>query len=134
MLKPDGRAIFMDDAFSPVWHYSKQTWLKPLMKYSHRKTGISPEDYRFSMSGGFKEEELAPLMTALKVNPFFHRACLLDYIWTRAAEKLLPRRLHAPLATGLPLRVLVQFDRAMAGLDWYRQNQIRLVWGFTKAA
>jgi len=134
VLKPDGRAIFMDDAFSPVWHYSKQTWLKPLMKYSHRKTGISPEDYRFSMSGGFKETELEPLMTALGLKPFFHRACLLDYVWTRAAEKLLPRRFHAPLATGLPLKALVGFDRAMARLAWYRRNQIRLVWGFAKAA
>ena len=32
MLKPGSKAIFMDDAFSPAWHYSKQTWLKPLMK------------------------------------------------------------------------------------------------------
>lgn len=132
VLKPDGRAIFMDDAFSPVWHYSKQTWLKPLMKYSHRKTGISPEDYRFSMSGGFRESELGPLMTRLGLKPFFHRACLLDYVWTRAAEKLLPRRLYAPLTTGMPMRALVGLDRTLSRLAWYRQNQIRLVWGFAK--
>ena len=133
VLVPGGRAVFMDDAFSPVWHYSKQTWLKPLMKYSHRKTGISPEDYRFSMSGGFKESELAAMMTGLGLQPFFQRACLLDYLWTRAAVKLLPRRLYPPLTTGLPMRALVRLDQAMTRLSWYRRNQIRLVWGFTKA-
>lgn len=132
VLVPGGRAVFMDDAFSPIWHYSKQTWLKPLMKYSHRKTGISPEDYRFSMSGGFKESELAAMMTRLGLQPFFQRACLLDYLWTRAAVKLLPRRLYTPLTTGLPMRALVRLDQAMTRLSWYRRNQIRLVWGFTK--
>lgn len=132
VLVPGGRAVFMDDAFSPVWHYSKQTWLKPLMKYSHRKTGISPEDYRFSMSGGFKESELAAMMTGLGLQPFFQRACLLDYLWTRAAVKLLPRRLYTPLTSGLPMRALVRLDQALGRLSWYRGNQIRLVWGFSK--
>jgi SAM-dependent methyltransferase len=130
VLTSGGRAVFMDDAFAPVWHYSKQTWLKPLMKYSHRKTGISPEDDRFSMSGGFKESELGPIMRRLELEPFFHRACLLDYILRRGAEKLLPRSLYGPLAGGLPMRVLVRLDRALSGLAWYRRNQIRLIWGF----
>lgn len=132
VLVPGGRAVFMDDAFSPIWHYSKQTWLKPLMKYSHRKTGISPEDYRFSMSGGFKESELAAMMTRLGLQPFFQRACLLDYLWTRAAVKLLPQRLYMPLTSGLPMRALVWLDQALSRWSWYRRNQIRLVWGFSK--
>ncbi|CAG0938097.1 hypothetical protein GPROT2_00149 [Gammaproteobacteria bacterium] len=132
ILAPGGRAVFMDDAFSPVWHYSKQTWLKPLMKHSHRKTGISPEDYRFSMSGGFKESELTAMITRMGLTPFFYRICLLDYLWTRAVEKLLPRRLHHSLVRGALMRAIVRTDRAMSSLAWYRRNQIRLIWGFSK--
>lgn len=32
VLKPGGRAVFMDDAYSPIWHFSKMTWLKPLLR------------------------------------------------------------------------------------------------------
>lgn len=132
VLKRGGKAIFMDDAYSPVWHYSKQTWLKPLMKYSHRKTGISPEDYRFSMSGGFKESELEPMMTRLGLVPFFHRSCLLDYIWTRGIEKLLPRSVYGSLTSGALMRGIARVDESLGRFSWYRKNQIRLVWGFSK--
>lgn len=132
VLKPGGKAVFMDDAYSPVWHYSKQTWLKPLMKYSHRRTGISPEDYRFSMSGGFKESELEPLMTRLGVVPYFHRSCLLDYVWTRGVEKLLPGSLRGSLTSGALMRTIARVDETLGRFSVYRRNQIRLVWGFSK--
>jgi SAM-dependent methyltransferase len=86
VLKPGGRAVFMDDAFAPVWHYSKQTWLKPLMKLSHRKTGISPEDYRFSMSGGFKEADLARLIVRAGGEPWFIRTSFLNYLFYRGLK------------------------------------------------
>lgn len=129
-LRPGGMAVFMDDAFAPLWHYSKQTWLKPLMRYSHRRTGISPEDYRFSMSGGFREAELARPLHELGVEPFFHRLCFIDYVLARGAEKLLPGRFAAALTSAPVMRGLSALDRGLARLAWYRRNQIRLVWGF----
>jgi len=132
VLKPGGKAVFMDDAFSPVWHYSKQTWLRPLMRYSHKRTGISPEDYRFSMSGGFKENELSRIIAQFSGRPFFRRACLLDYLWTRAAEKLLPVTLGKVLTSDAWMTWLVRVDRRLSSFHWYQQNQIRLVWGFMR--
>jgi len=132
VLKPGGRAVFMDDAYSPIWHHSKQTWLKPLMKYSHQRTGISPEDYRFSMSGGFKESDLGPMIVSIGAVPYFQRSCLLDYLWTRAIEKLLPKSMYGPLTSGTMMDMMVGIDRALSRFPQYRNNQIRLIWGFAK--
>lgn len=131
-LKPGGRAVFMDDAFAPIWHYSKQTWLKPVMKFSHNKSGISPEDYRFSMQGGFKEEELGNRIRKLKADPYFVRTSLLTYLFYRGAGKLLPRALRKILGRQPVSRTIRSMDGILCKLPILRDNQIRLVWGFTK--
>ena len=59
VLKKEGEGIFMDDAYSPFWHFVKSTLLKPLQQYSHRRHGISPEDLRATKEGGFKRKVLA---------------------------------------------------------------------------
>lgn len=81
VLAPGGRCVFMDDAYAPLWHYAKQTVLRPLMKYSHKTTGISPEDYRFSMTGGFREKALSKLIRATGGRPWFRRTAFLQYVW-----------------------------------------------------
>ncbi|HYP49138.1 MAG TPA: class I SAM-dependent methyltransferase, partial [Thermoleophilaceae bacterium] len=93
VLAPGGRAVFVDDAYSPLWQRSKETWLKPVMDYTHRRNPISPEDMRFTMAGGFKEEDLAPRIRAVGGQPFFIRQSLIYYFWTRAADRLFPARL-----------------------------------------
>lgn len=131
-LKPGGKAVFMDDAFSPIWHYSKQTWLKPLMKYSHKRTGISPEDYRFSMSGGFREESLVEKIKRVGGEPYFVRTSFLTYLFYRGSEKLLPRFLDKALR-GRPIARLINLlDKVLCKLPIFKRNQIRLIWGLTK--
>ena len=132
-LKPGGRAVFMDDAFAPLWHYSKQTWLRPVMRYSHKKSGISPEDYRFSMQGGFKEKELAKKILEVKAEPYFVRTSLLTYVLYRGAGKLLPRGLNKMLRRPGVSRTIRWVDTALCKLPVLRSNQIRLVWGFRKS-
>jgi SAM-dependent methyltransferase len=132
VLRPGGKAVFMDDAYAPLWHFAKQTILKPLMRYSHRRTGISPEDYRFSMSGGFKEEELAEKIAATGATPWFERTSFVTYIVFRAMEKLLSKEFAARASEGALPRITTAIDRALAHLAAFRGNQIRLIWGFSK--
>ncbi|HEX4164030.1 MAG TPA: class I SAM-dependent methyltransferase [Bryobacteraceae bacterium] len=56
VLAPGGQCVFFDDAYAPLWQGAKLTVLSPLMSYSHRTTGISPEDLRVTMSGGFRPD------------------------------------------------------------------------------
>lgn len=104
------------------------------MKYSHSKTGISPEDLRFSMTGGFKEADLARQIEALGCAPWFQRTSLLAYIVPRGLEKPAPswilRRFHSARLGHL----LVRLDSLLAKIDFVRKNQIRLVWGLNKPA
>jgi SAM-dependent methyltransferase len=132
VLKPGGKAVFMDDAYAPVWHHAKQTWLRPLMKYSHRRTGISPEDYRFSMSGGFKEGELAREIAAVGAEPWFVRTSFLTYVVFRGIEKLLPQRVSESLKASGLARLTVSLDSWLGQWRPFRVNQIRLIWGFAR--
>jgi len=131
-LKPGGHTVFMDDAFAPLWHYSKQTWLKPLMQMSHKKTGISPEDYRFSMTGGFKEDDLAEKIRLAGGEPWFIRTSFVTYLFYRGAEKLLPRQLNRMLRNQKVSKAVSSFDKLLCKLPLLKGNQIRLIWGFTK--
>ena len=132
VLKPGGKAVFMDDAYSPIWHFSKQTWLKPLMKKSHVKTGISPEDYRFSMSGGFREEKLTEIIERIGGKPYFKRTAFLGYLISRGAEKLLPSSIVNGVKTGHIHKLSLGIDNFMGKFAFYKKNLIRLVWGFEK--
>lgn len=87
VLSKGGNSVFMDDAYAPVWHYSKQTFLRPLMKYSHKTSGISPEDFRFSMSGGFREKELSDQIKTAGGVPWFKRSAFFQYFFYRGIEK-----------------------------------------------
>lgn len=133
VLRPGGRCVFFDDAFAPAWHASKQTILRPLMTYSHRKSGISPEDYRFSMSGGFREAELATLARSLGGEFWCCKRSLLGYIWHRGALKVAPSvfPILAPERLGRWLSLL---DQQLSRFTLVRKNLIRLVWGFDKPA
>lgn len=131
-LRPGGRAIFMDDAYAPFWHGAKQTWLRPLMRYSHRRTGISPEDYRFSMTGGFRESELEKTIKGVGAEPWFVRTSFITYIVFRGIEKLLPAGLSEALKTSWLPSLTSAVDDVLGRFRVFRINQIRLVWGFAR--
>jgi 2-polyprenyl-3-methyl-5-hydroxy-6-metoxy-1,4-benzoquinol methylase len=132
VLAPGGEAVFMDDGYAPAWQASKMTWLRPLMAYSHRRTGISPEDTRATLAGGFREEDLARTIESVGGNPWFQRTSLVTYLLYRASEKLLPARLDAALRRPCVARRVCKFDEWAARFELVRKNQIRLVWGLAK--
>lgn len=131
-LRPGGFAAFVDDAYAPIWHYSKQTWLKPLMKYSHKKSGISPEDFRFSESGGFKEPDLAIRIKHAGGEPWFVRTSLVNYLFYRGAQKLFPPKLNRLVRDKRISKAISAIDRLLCRFPLLKQNQIRLIWGFSK--
>jgi ubiquinone/menaquinone biosynthesis C-methylase UbiE len=132
VLAPGGRAVFMDDAHVPAWQAAKRTWLRPLMRYSHRVQPRSPEDVRHTEEGGFREEELTAAIRSAGGEPRFERFGLVFHLWRRAATTLLPPALRRPVANSRCAgRVLTALDRALARrLAVVRRNQMRLVWGW----
>lgn len=133
VLRPGGRAVFMDDGYSPVWQGVKTTALRPLMRYFHSKEPPSPEDLRFTMHGGFREEELAKLIRAAGGEPWFERSSFVHYLFTRASERLPPQRVFRYLAgREALLNALIAADRGLERIPGMRRNLIRLVWGMTK--
>lgn len=135
VLRPGGRAVFADSGYSPAWQAAKTTVLRPLMHYFHRLEPPSPEDLRYTLHGGFREEELAGWIRKLGAEPWFERLGLLHYLVTRASERLPPRRLFRSVGgSKAVLRTLLDVDEFLGRAGFVRRNFIRLVWGFTKPA
>jgi ubiquinone/menaquinone biosynthesis C-methylase UbiE len=123
VLRPGGRAVFMDDAYSPAWQFAKRTFLRPLMRYFHHLEPISPEDARFTMGGGFKEEELAARIRAVGGEPWFLRSSLVHYFVTRGSERLPPRALWSRVReSDRLLRALLAVDDALGRFPVVRRN------------
>jgi SAM-dependent methyltransferase len=132
VLRPGGRCVFMDDAQSPVWQRLKLGWLRPLMRFSHRREPRSPEDLRETLSGGFREARLAPAIRGVGGEPWFARVALLYYLWMRAAGILLPARARRLSLHRRVARACMAIDRLLLRSAWGRRNMIRLIWGFDK--
>jgi SAM-dependent methyltransferase len=132
VLRPGGRCVLMDNAYSPVWQHLKLVWLRPLMRLSHRREPRSPEDIRDTMAGGFHEEQLAASIRAVGGIPRFERVALVYYLWHRVSVALFP-----DVARFLPRHGLIaagcrRADQFLARFGWARRNMIRLIWGFEK--
>ena len=133
VLRPGGRCVLMDNAYSPAWQHVKLRWLRPLMRLSHRREPRSPEDVRETMAGGFREERLARSIRARRRSPVVRarRVPLLllapgvgGAVSRGRARRAPPRPDSRPAACG-PTDLLSRFG-------WARKNMIRLIWGFDK--
>ncbi|MHA1758052.1 MAG: class I SAM-dependent methyltransferase, partial [Promethearchaeota archaeon] len=130
VLRKGGEAIFFDCAYSPIWQILKNTLLKPLQKYSHRRNGISPEDLKATKKGGFRKEELEELLQPynLKLN-FFNRLHFFTFIWERGCKKLFRNselfKIFMPFFNKMDI-FLAKKSKI------FRDNQIRLIWGIRK--
>jgi SAM-dependent methyltransferase len=134
VLRPGGRAVFRDDAYAPTWQTAKRTWLRPLMLYTHWREPVSPEDLRFTMEGGFREEVLGPQAREHGCEPWFHRIYFLYYFWTRALDRVFPRGFSERARTSRVGPALLRADRRLSRYEFVRKNTIRLIWGFDKPA
>jgi len=127
-LGPGGICRFLDAAYSPLWQGMKNTILKPLQLYTHRKQGISPEDLRDTKKGGYRFEEIDAIRQKFGFHDMlFDRVSFFEYLFWRGTLKLGGKflRFLLPLLHGLDL-LLKRYTSFM------RKQGIRLVWGFTK--
>jgi SAM-dependent methyltransferase len=132
VLAPGGRTLFMDDAYGPLWQRSKETWLRPMMSWSHRRVPRSPEDMRHTMEGGFREEELGATIRGFGGEPYFERQGLVFYLWHRTTMHVLPSRLrHLGDHRGMG-RALTGLDERLGRRPLVRRNQLRLIWGWRR--
>jgi SAM-dependent methyltransferase len=132
VLRPGGRAVFMDNGYSPVWQHTKTTLLRPLFAYSHRRLPRSPEDVVDTLRGGFKVGDLRPRIEAAGGRPWFVRESFLYYFWHRASRSLFPGAMRRiPRHERIGPR-LAAWDRSLSRFRLYRANLIRMVWGFDK--
>jgi SAM-dependent methyltransferase len=132
VLRPGGRCVFMDNAYSPVWQWLKLGWLRPLMGLSHRREPRSPEDMRDTLSGGFREERLSEAIQHVGGDPWFERVAFLYYFWKRLSVSLFPEVFRIVPRHDLISAAMMGVDRFLMRFAWTRRNMIRLIWGFDK--
>lgn len=132
VLAPGGRAVFMDNGYSPLWQHLKLIWLRPLMWCSHRRRPRSPEDMRDTFAGGMRETALASQIRAAGGEPWFERVAFLYFFWQRLSVSLFPELLRYVPRHDLISRALKRIDLRLARFRFVRRNMIRLVWGFDK--
>jgi SAM-dependent methyltransferase len=132
VLRPGGRCVLMDNAYSPLWQHLKLGWLATLMRLSHRTQPRSPEDVRDTLAGGFREERLADSIRRVGGIPWFERVALLYYVWHRASVALFPSAARLLPRHDLISAACMRADRFLSRFSWARRNMIRLIWGFDK--
>jgi SAM-dependent methyltransferase len=130
VLRPGGRAVFVDNAYSPLWQRLKLSILRPLMRISHQREPRSAEDVRETLAGGFREEDLAPRIAAVGGRPWFERHALLQYMWHRASVSLFPEELGRLRSRRVIDSTLMRIDERLARFAPVRHQLIRLIWGF----
>lgn len=132
VLRPGGRCVFMDNAYSPIWQHLKLGSLRPLMRLSHRREPRSPEDVRDTIGGGFREERLSDVIHGAGGDPWFERVAFLYYFWKRLSVSLFPEVFRIVPRHDLISAIVMRADRFLLRFAWPRRNMIRLIWGFDK--
>lgn len=127
-LKKGGQCIFLDNAYSKWWQFSKSTFLKPLQIFSQWRTGISPEDKLATKKGGYKKEELENIFAKIGLHSIiFYRVSFLEHLFRRGSIKLIHHKfskMFSKLGTFL--------DNYFLRKEFLNNNGLDLVWGGKK--
>jgi len=103
------------------------------MQYVHKKRGISPEDLRATLEGGFTREQIEKWGVAAGfLSYFFIRREFLLYFWIRGMKKIFNLDQNN-LIVHFVGSLLSLIDTTTASISrLYQNNMIRLVWGYEK--
>ena len=134
ILKPGGKCLFYDAAYSRIWQKLKFSLLKPFVYLSHKRSGISPEDLRATQRGGYHRQEIEDIKVMYNFkNMTFMRFGLLYQIFSRAMEKFCGYNKMVGNIKGKVIPILFSIDNHLADLSClYHNNTMNLVWGFRK--
>lgn len=130
VLAIDGKSCFLDDAYSKPWVVLKNNVFRRIRDRSHLINGISPEDIRFSNTGGFNEHYLSEVARENNLNYMSKRLGFLHYIFVRLIEKLLTKKLLETFVVRVLCGFLNVCDKCI--LYFYPKVGIRLIWGVSK--
>ena len=134
VLKQGGKCLFGDAAYSSIWQSAKFSFLKPVVNYSHKRWGISPEDKKATQRGGYYKQEVENWRNKYNFSEMtFVRFGLLSYIFRRGTEKLFGYNKFIELVREIVIPVLFKIDNFIAkrSPSFYKIS-IDLVWGFKK--
>jgi SAM-dependent methyltransferase len=144
VLKPGGRSVFSDNAYSPLWQKAKHGWLRSAMHVAHRRNPISVEDVRYTLAGGFVPADLEARIAAVGCRAWFRPTGLVHYLATRATQIFATESSRLDLGRrhwrgdrlvwpyrGV-LEALLRVDASLERFAVVRDNRMRLVWGFEK--
>jgi SAM-dependent methyltransferase len=147
VLKPGGRAVFSDNAYSPLWQKAKHGWLRSAMRLAHRRNPISDEDVRYTLAGGFIPVDLEAMIGAVGCRAWFRPTGVVHYLATRMSQifakessrlDLGRRNWRAGTRLEWPYRPilegLLRIDAWLERFAFVRANRMRLIWGFEKSA
>jgi SAM-dependent methyltransferase len=133
-LRSDGKCRFADGAYSPIWQFAKATFLRPLQIYTHKTRGVSPQDFKATRRGGYREEEVAQLMDTVGFTSMeYRRQSFFLPLFIRGVGKLLSYQ-NGLIQIGSPVvRALARLDETLAKRSrLFQRNLLSLVWGFDK--
>lgn len=129
VLKPGGRAVFMDNAYSPAWQKTKLSVLKPLMGLSHRREPRSPDDVKHTLAGGFQEADLERRIRTVGGESKLELVALAYDVWKRASISLFPEAMRLLPPHDLISAARRRLDALLGRFPVVRRNMIRLVRG-----
>lgn len=134
VLKPEGKCLFKDNAYSKGWQKIKFTIFKPLVKYSHKKWGISPEDRKATRKGGYSEEEVENWRVKYNFSEkIFLRFGILSYIFRRGVGKTLGYNKFTDALKKITIPFFSRIDNFFSKKSTkIKELTIELIWGFKK--
>jgi len=134
VIKPNGFCLFKDNAHSRVWQKLKFSILKPLVKYSHAKWGISPEDKKATRRGGYRKDEVEKWRIKHNFSEMIYlRFGVLSYVFRRGAGKIFGYNKLTDTVKMITIPFLFFLDSFLSKIsNSFYTLTIELVWGFKK--
>lgn len=134
VLKPRGKCIFFDDAYSPLWYRIKTGFLKQIMAFHHRRNKISPADLVATYEGGFKEEQIKRWSCDAGFKDYFMiKREFLSYLYRSGLRKLFHLSNKNSKIIQIGDHFFSQLDsKLLKSISWYQNNLIHMVWGFSR--
>ena len=132
VLRPGGRAVFVDNAYSPLWQRLKLGVFRPLMRISHerepRSAGGRARNVGRRLPGGRSRPThyggRGPAMVrTTRASPV--------YVASREREPV-PRGTGTSASRRVISSTLMHIDERLARFAPVRHHLIRLIWGFDK--
>jgi SAM-dependent methyltransferase len=135
VLKPGGKCLFRDGAYSQFWQTLKFSVLRPFVYLSHRKWGISPEDLRATRRGGYSEEELEQIKIECGFSSMtFVRFGFFSHLFNRGTGRAFGYGRWVGKINRSVVPVLFDIDQFLSKRsNMFNKNTMRLVWGFGKS-